>query len=212
MAARADRTAVSPCAPQARLRRRGETLEHAIFDAVLDQLRVVGYAGLTMEGVAACARTGKAALYRRWPRRDDLVVDALQHALPSPTDLPDHGDLRDDLLDLLRRLAAMLNSPAGCAMQSLLAEAERDESFARLLHERVKEPRKRMFLDLLARGADRGQVRPAAANQLVADVGPALVLQRFLTDGAPVPDDYVVSVVDDVVLPLLRAPVVNATR
>jgi AcrR family transcriptional regulator len=193
------------CAPpHGRTRRRGKTLERAIFDAVLDQLRVVGYAGLTMEGVAACARTGKAALYRRWPRRDDLVVDALQHALPSPTDLPDHGDLRDDLLDLLRRLAAMLNSPAGCAMQSLLAEAERDESFARLLHERVFASRKHTFRAVLERAADRGQVRPAAATQLVAEVGPALVVQRFLTEGAPVPDDYVVSVVDDVVMPLLR--------
>ena len=204
MAAPADPTTAPSCAPQAPTRRRGETLEHAIFDAVLDQLQAVGYVGLTMEGVAARARTGKAALYRRWPRKEDLVVDALEHALPSPTDLPDHGDVRDDLLDLLRRMTAMLNSPAGCALQCLMSETERDESFARLLHERVKEPRKRMFLDLLARGAARGQVRPAAATPLVAEVGPALVMQRFLADGAPVPDDYVVSVVNDVVMPLLR--------
>ena len=204
MAAPADPTAAPSCAPpHGRTRRRGETLERAIFDAVLDQLQTVGYVGLTMEGVATRAHTGKAALYRRWPRKEDLVVDALEHALPSPTDLPDHGNVRDDLLDLLRRMTAMLNSPAGCALQCLMSETERDESFARLLHERVKEPRKRMFLDLLARGAARGQVRPAA-TQLVAEVGPALVMQRFLADGAPVPDDYVVSVVDDVVMPLLR--------
>jgi AcrR family transcriptional regulator len=191
--------------PLGATRRRGETLERAIFDAVLDQLQAVGYVGLTMEGVATCAHTGKAALYRRWPRKEDLVVDAIEHALPSPTDLPDHGEVRDDLLDLLRRMTAMLNSPAGCALQCLMSETERDESFARLLHERVKEPRKRMFLDLLARGAERGQVRPAAACRLIADVGPALVMQRFLADGGPVPDDFVVSVVDDVVMPLLRA-------
>jgi AcrR family transcriptional regulator len=201
MAASADPTTAPSCAPpHGRTRRRGETLERAIFD----QLQRVGYVGLTMEGVATRAHTGKAALYRRWPRKEDLVVDALEHALPSPTDLPDHGNVRDDLLDLLCRMTAMLNSPAGCALQCLMSETERDESFARLLHERVKEPRKRMFLDLLARGAARGQVRPAAATQLVAEVGPALVMQRFLADGAPVPDDYVVSVVDDVVMPLLR--------
>jgi hypothetical protein len=124
--------------------------------------------------------------------------------LPSPSDLPDHGEVRDDLLDLLGRMTAMLNSPAGCALQCLMSETERDESFARLLHERVKEPRKRMFLDLLVRGAARGQVRPAAVSPLVAEVGPALVMQRFLAEGAPVPDDYVGSVVDDVVMPLLR--------
>jgi AcrR family transcriptional regulator len=205
MTAPADPTTAGSCAPpHGRSRRRGAALEQAIFDAVLDQLQTVGYVGLTMEGVAARAHTGKAALYRRWPRKEDLVVDALQHALPSPSDLPDHGKVRDDLLDLLRRMAAMLNSPTGCALQCLMSETERDESFARLLHERVKEPRKRMFLDLLARAADRGQVRPAAATQLIAEVGPALVMQRFLADGAPVPDDFVVSVVDEVVMPLLR--------
>jgi AcrR family transcriptional regulator len=205
MAGPADSTTALSCGPpHGRTRRRGQTLERAIFDAVLDQLQAVGYVGLTMEGVAARAHTGKAALYRRWPRKEDLVVDALEHALPSPTDLPDHGDVRDDLLDLLRRMTAMLNSPTGCALQCLMSETERDESFARLLHERVKEPRKRMFLDLLIRGADRGQVRSAAVTQLVAEAGPALVMQRFLAEGPPVPDDYVVSVLDEVVMPLLR--------
>jgi AcrR family transcriptional regulator len=206
MAAEAERTAVPPAYPCPPTRRRGETLERAIFDAVFDQLQAVGYVGLTMEGVAAGAHTGKAALYRRWPCKEDLVVDALNHALPSPTDLPDHGDVRDDLLDLLRRMTAMLNSPTGCALQCLMAEIDRDHPFARLLHQRVKEPRKQMFLTLLRRGADRGQVRPNAASPLVAEVGPALVMQRFLADGPPVPDAYIVSVVDDVVVPLLRVP------
>jgi AcrR family transcriptional regulator len=208
MAAKAERTGgppAYPCPPPP-MRRRGETLERAIYDAVFDQLQTVGYVGLTMEGVAAGAHTGKAALYRRWPRKEDLVVDALEHALPSPADLPDHGDVREDLLDLLRRLAAMLNSPTGCALQCLMAEIDRDHPFARLLHQRVKEPRKQMFLNLLRRAADRGQVRPEAASPLVAEVGPALVMQRFLAEGPPVSDDYVVSVVDDVVMPLLRVP------
>jgi AcrR family transcriptional regulator len=204
MAAQADRPAVAPGAPHGSTRRRGETLEHAIFDAVLYQLQTVGYLGLTMEGVAACARTGKAALYRRWPCKEDLVVDALDHALPSLADLPDHGDVRDDLLDLLRQMTAMVNSATGCALQGLLAEIDRDHPFARLLHERVFAPRKHTFLTVLQRAADRGQVRAGAASPLVAEVGPAMVAQRFLADGAPVPDDYVVSVVDDVVMPLLR--------
>jgi AcrR family transcriptional regulator len=205
MAAEADRAVSLATKSHGPTRRRGESLERAIFDAVLDQLHAVGYVGLTMERVAAAAHTGKAALYRRWPRKEDLVVEALERSLPWPCDLPDHGDVRDDLLDLLRGLAAMLNSPAGGAIQCLMPEVDRDEAFARLLHERVKEPRKRMFLNLLARGAARGQVRPEAVSQLVADVGPALVMQRFLADGAPVPDAYVLSVVDDVVMPLLRS-------
>jgi len=158
-----------------------------------------------MEGVAACARTGKAALYRRWSRKEDLVVDALDHAMPSLAELPDTGSLREDLLALLRRTAAMANSATGCALRCLLAEVDREHPFARLLQERVFAPRKQAFRAVLERAAERGQVRPGAAGQLVADVGPALVVQRFLADGPPVPDDYVVSVLDEVVLPLLRA-------
>ena len=204
MAASADPVPARPCPPQAATRRRGETLEQAIFQAVLDQLQSVGYARLTMEGVAACAHTGKAALYRRWPRKEDLVVDALDHAMPSLAELPDTGSLREDLLALLRRTAAMANSATGCALRCLLAEVDREHPFARLLQERVFAPRKQAFRAVLERAAERGQVRPGAAGQLVADVGPALVVQRFLADGPPVPDDYVVSVLDEVVLPLLR--------
>ncbi len=185
-------------------RRRGDALARAIFDAVFSQLRTVGYNRLTMEGVAACAHTGKAALYRRWTGKEDLVVDAIDHAMPSLADLPDHGDVREDLLDLLRRMAAMVNSPTGCALQCLLSEADRDHQFKALLNERVLAPRKRSFLAVLERAADRGQIRPEAASPLVAEVGLAMVVQRFLVEGPPVPDDYVVSVLDEVVLPLLR--------
>jgi AcrR family transcriptional regulator len=157
-----------------------------------------------ISAVAARAGVGISALYRRWPGKEDLVVDALDHALPSIADLPDHGSVRDDLLDLLRQMTAMVNSATGCALQCLLAEIDRDHPFTRLLHERVFAPRKHTFLTVLQRAADRGQVRADAASPLVAEVGPAMVAQRFLADGAPVPDHYVVSVVDDVVMPLLR--------
>src|SRR6266542_3734101 len=111
MVAETDRIAALSEAPDAQTRRRGEALERAIFTAVLDQLCTVGYPGVTMEGIAACAHTGKAALYRRWASKEDLIVDALEHVLPSMADLPDHGNLRDDMLDVLRRLTSIINSP-----------------------------------------------------------------------------------------------------
>ncbi len=204
MAAEPGPTAGSASQAGVHTRRRGETLERAIFAAAIDELQRVGLSGLTMEGVAACAHTGKAALYRRWPGKEDLVVDALDHALPSADELPDHGDVRDDLLDLLRHMAAMMNSPTGCAMQALSAEVDKGHPLAILVKKRVLEPRKELLVDVLRRGAARGQVRPEAVNQVCAEVGPAMVAQRFMADGGPVPDAYVVSVVDDVVMPMLR--------
>lgn len=73
------------------MRRRGKELEQAIFEAALDQLTSGGFARLTMEGVASAARTGKAALYRRWASKVDLVVDALDSTLPRPADTPTSG-------------------------------------------------------------------------------------------------------------------------
>jgi AcrR family transcriptional regulator len=202
--AEVERTTAPPCGPGVHTRRRGETLERAIFDAVLYQLQTVGYVGLTMEGIAACAKTGKAALYRRWPSKEDVVIDALEHALPPLADPPDHGNVRDDLLDALRRITALINSPTGRALQCLLAETDRDHPFVRLVHERILKPRKQMFLTVMRRAAERGELRRGALNPLVEQVGPAMVVQRFLAEGPPVPDEYVVSVIDDIVMPLLR--------
>lgn len=72
-------------------RRRGAALERAILDAALEQLSTVGWNGLTMEGVAAGAQTGKAAVYRRWPSKEDLVADALRAGLPNFASAPDLG-------------------------------------------------------------------------------------------------------------------------
>src|SRR5690606_38992812 len=81
-------------AQAASLRRRGAVLERAILDATLEQLSTVGWNGLTMEGVAAGAQTGKAAVYRRWPSKEDLVADALKVGLPRIDAVPDLGSVR----------------------------------------------------------------------------------------------------------------------
>lgn len=191
----------SVCNP---LRRRGEVLEQAIFDAVVDQLAAAGYEALTMEGVAACAGTGKAALYRRWPSKEELVLEALEHRLPVLDDPPDTGTVRGDILMLLGRMTRTVNSPTGCAIQSLMGQ-QRDREFMRAVHRRVIEPRKRMMLDALRRGVERGEVRPDAVSMLVAEVGPAMVIHHFLVDGPPVSRRTIEAIVDQVVLPMVRA-------
>ncbi|WP_059006292.1 TetR/AcrR family transcriptional regulator [Streptomyces specialis] len=187
-------------------RRRGAALEHAIFAAVVDQLETVGYAGLTMEGVAVAARTGKAALYRRWPSKADLVVDALDHALPAPEETPDLGNVRDDLLEHLRQKTAVLNSSVGRAVQSLLAEIHRDRPLVRLVQERVFAARENIFREILDRGTARGEIRPGAISPLVAEIGPAMLVRRFLGGPGPVEDAYLVEVVDALIMPLVRRP------
>ncbi|WP_155372914.1 TetR-like C-terminal domain-containing protein [Catellatospora vulcania] len=171
---------------------------------MIDQLRAVGYAGLTMERVAAAAQTGKAALYRRWSDKADLVVETIDHMLPAAEDLPDLGNVRDDMVELMRAKAAVLNSPVGRAVQSLLAEIDRDQPLVKLVDERVFKPRRNMFQLVFDRAVGRGEVHPAHLSPLVAEVGPAMLMYRFLGDSSPVPDQFLVSVVDGVLIPLIR--------
>src|SRR6266516_735010 len=109
------------------------------------------------------------------------------------------------------RIAALSEAPdaqtrrRGEALERLLGESDREHPFVKLVHERVLMPRKRMFQEVLQRAIERGEARPDAIETLAAEVGPAMVAQRFLAEGPPVPDSYLVSVVDDVVIPLVRA-------
>jgi AcrR family transcriptional regulator len=186
-------------------RRRGQVLEQAIFDVVFEQLGKVGYAKLTMDGIAVAAHTGKAALYRRWPDKNALIVDALRASLPSPTDLPSEEDLRTAMLALLLRIRDALAFSYGATFQALKAEPGPG---AGLVHEAVRErvflPYRQMALDALTRAAERGEVRQEAVTVVVANVGPAMLIHRHFLEGPEISDDYVVTVVDEVIMPMVR--------
>ncbi len=141
-----------------------------------------------MEGVATAAHTGKASVYRRWPSKEDLLVDAMSHALPPMTEEPDTGSLREDLLALMRIMLEAVNSRSGCALQAFMFDQSVDKELIAQVKSRVMEPRQRAFVDALARGRDRGEVRPDAVNTRTAEVGPALLAHQYLMQGPPVPD------------------------
>ncbi|MFI9324299.1 TetR-like C-terminal domain-containing protein [Kitasatospora aureofaciens] len=188
------------------VRRRGKELENAIFEAALDQLTSGGYARLTMEGVAAAARTGKAALYRRWASKVELVIDALDSTLPRPHGVPDLGSARAELLQLIELFTDAICSRSGAALHALMAELSQQQAevFKDFIVRRVIGPTKDTILDILRRGVARGEVRPDAVSPLVADVVPAMLMfQVKLFDGGLAPD-FAVRLVDDVLIPMVR--------
>ncbi|MBO1414343.1 TetR-like C-terminal domain-containing protein [Streptomyces sp. FH025] len=202
----AETETVRAAAAAAPLRRRGEALENAIYEAVLHQLTGDGYARLTMEGVAAAAQTGKAALYRRWSSKEELVMDALRASLPPAGPAPDTGSLREDLLEVVARLRAAMVSELGAAVRAIMSELDhqRAHAFLELVLERVVEPTTRLIAEALDRGAARGEVRPGAVSPLVTDVVPALMLYRIkMCGGGPVELDPA-AIVDEVLLPIVR--------
>ncbi|MEV6395836.1 TetR/AcrR family transcriptional regulator [Streptomyces sp. NPDC051907] len=189
------------------LRRRGPVLERAILDAALEQLSTVGWSGLTMEGVAAGAQTGKAAVYRRWPSKEDLVADALQAGLPALDEAPDHGSIREDLFQLCRRLRDALYSRSGFALRSVIHECDSitAERFHGVIVRRLIEPSNQLFREVVSRGVERGDVRPGVAGDLVFDVIPGLMMYRSKVCGSEWPDRDIAEMIDQVMVPLLSS-------
>lgn len=207
-------------APAPRTRRRGRDLLDAIFRAARAELAEHGYARLTMEGVAARAGTGKAALYRRWTSKRDLVLDALDDALPAPT-APAGAALRDALVGLLGAfgdvLAGRTAFPGGAVLAEVLLEPELAARFRQRLVESTLDPIRVAIERAVGRSA-AGQVGEQAAGGRVGErgesspvvehaarTGPALVLQTFLLTGAAPARRELEEIVDLVVLPLLQA-------
>ena len=187
-------------------RRRGAVLERAILDAALEQLGTVGWNGLTMEGVAAGAQTGKAAVYRRWPSKEDLVADALRSGLPSYDNVPDLGSVRDDLLALCRRARDAMFSRPGFALRAVLHECDtmQAERFHAVIFEGVIEPTIKMLREVITRGIERGEVREEAANSYVFDAVPAMMMYRAKVCGSEWTDQEVEEMIDQLMVPLLR--------
>ncbi|MGW0577776.1 TetR/AcrR family transcriptional regulator [Streptomyces sp. NPDC002920] len=187
-------------------RRRGAVLERAILDAALEQLGTVGWNGLTMEGVAAGAQTGKAAVYRRWPSKEDLVADALRAGLPSLDAVPDLGGVREDLVALCRAARDAMFSRPGFALRSIIHECDalQAERFQGLILDGVVKPAVELLHEVISRGIARGEVRPEAANGYVFDAMPAMMMYRSKVCGSEWHDRDLEEMIDQFMLPLLR--------
>ncbi len=178
-------------------RPRSAAADRAILRAAVDLLADEGYGGVTMEGVAARAGVGKATVYRRWPCKSALVVDAIDTCREHASQPPDTGSVRADLLAFVRGFMHHLRtSDAGRVMPALVAELARSPELASAFREGFVAPRRAKVLEAVRRGVERGEVRPGVDAELVADGVVALLMHRFLITGMPIDDDLPERVVD----------------
>jgi AcrR family transcriptional regulator len=185
-------------------RRRGEALERAIYDAVLDELAATGYDNLTMEGVAARAQTGKAALYRRWPGKRDLVLEALRTTLPDVPELRLYPTLRGGLFAALTAMTDVLSGrthwPGVPVLLSLFKVPELREAF----RDQVVQPRQAVISEVFAAAVERGEIDASSVTPELIMTGPALVLATFLLEGQPPSKRELGRIADHIVAPLVK--------
>lgn len=178
-------------------------LERALYEATLAELAEVGYGGLTMEGIAARAHTGKAALYRRWCSKHDLVHAALVFALPPVPEVRPGRSARENLLSMFTMhrdmLAGKTTFPGMDIIHQLLHEPEMRAIFA----DAVVAPRVKIIQSILQAAVDDGDLDAAAVTPLTARVGPALINQHFLLTGEP-PNKRELAMIVDTVIPPRR--------
>ncbi|MEV7617900.1 TetR/AcrR family transcriptional regulator [Streptomyces sp. NPDC089799] len=144
-------------------RPRDSRVDDAIHEAVRRLVAEAGYAGLTMDAVAARARVGKAAIYRRYGSRGELVFASLVHGR-APQPLPDTGSLRGDLTALAEVILRAFSDPVfAAAGPSLVAEIRQHPDIAARFQATFVAGERAVVTALLERAAARGEL-PAPAD------------------------------------------------
>lgn len=168
-------------------RPRSQAARRAVLDAALRLCLRDGYRGLTVKGIADAAGVGRQTIYRWWPAKSDVLLEALRDlAERDAAELsPDTGDTRRDLRTLLSATFALAGGPIGPALAGLLGDAQSDPDLAERLQRSLLAPRRANLRTLLARGTARGDFRPDADLDLAVDVVFGVMWYRLLSGHAP---------------------------
>lgn len=190
-----------------RQRKRGAELEDAILHAAISEVAEHGCGGFSIEAVAARAQTGKASIYRRWSSRNALLLDAFCAVgvgqCSADFEIADDVTTEQAFRVVAQRIAQVLSQGGAAILRELVTEAARDPQLARAMDESFYRPRRERVLALLRRGVERGEVRPAAATDTIAEVMPALLAYRLVWLQRDVAEQDITEIVDQVVLPLI---------
>jgi AcrR family transcriptional regulator len=184
--------------PTPRGRPRSAEAEEAILRTALEILDDVGYGSFSIEAVATRAGVGRPTIYRRWPSKLELAIEAVGRLAP-PLKVTDTGDPLADLRHLVAALLPdMTSSAAGRAIIAAASDPGVHAELARRLDERYLRPRRAVIAGLLRRAADAGQMRPDLDPELLIDLVLGAALYRWLVTGQPVNRQTARQIVDTV--------------
>ena len=173
-------------------------------EAALVLLAEVGYDRLTMDAVAARARAGKTTIYRRWPGKAELVVDAL-NSLKGIPDIPDTGSLRQDLRALAESITSAESRFGAQVTIGMVNALARDAELRRVFREKFITPRMAGFRTVFERAVTRGEMPDGHDLDLLARVFPALALHQLAMSGELPDTRFAGQIMDEVVYPLATA-------
>jgi AcrR family transcriptional regulator len=183
---------------------RGALRREAICDAVFELLAEVGYDRMSMDLVAERAHASKATIYRTWPDKPQMVVEAIVHRFDGVPEAPDTGSLRGDLLAIFDQTCTAVNGADGDVISGLMTAAARNPQLASALHRCLVETKKSLHQAVIGHAARRGEVPADTDPALLHEVLHAMVLSRKIIENEPLTAQWAQHIVDDVILPVLR--------
>jgi AcrR family transcriptional regulator len=192
-------------------RPRDDSRDAVILEATLAVLAEVGYDRLTIDAVAGKAKASKATVYRRWPGKAALVVEAMQALKPKPAAgageahcyWPDTGSLRGDLIAGVRNFVERLNSEEGKLTAAVMTAQMRDPELAAAMRAATYEDKRRSCRVLADRAIARGELTSPTGADTFVEVLPAIMFNRLLITGEAFDEAFINHVVDDIAIPLL---------
>jgi AcrR family transcriptional regulator len=187
-------------------RKRDHSRDGVILDATLAVLADQGYDGTTIDLVAGRAGMARATVYRRWPTKADLVVDAVSRMSQGDVaaeQLPDTGTLRGDMVAMIRPFDEEEQQVRIQAMVSLLAVARANDRLTEVTKNAGIGPWINASRLLIQRAVDRGEYPPPADLDTLAEVIPMLCVSRAV-QRLPITREFSTALIDRVILPALR--------
>ena len=179
-------------------RPRSEKARVAILQAAAELLLERGLSASSMDAVADRAGVSKATIYRWWPTKESLALDALyrEWAVATPSER-DTGSLRGDLLAQLRPWARLAGGrPYGRVLGALLTQARTDPLFAAEYQARFIQPRRDRTRAIIRRAIERGEIPAETKVEVAIDLLYGPLYHRLLHGHAPLSDRFVRDVVD----------------
>jgi AcrR family transcriptional regulator len=183
-------------------RPRSDKAQKAILAAAIELLLEHGLHGMSMDSVAERAGVSKATIYRWWPSKELLALDALatEWEVTAPAASRDTGSLRGDLLARLRPwLRQLRGKPYGRVVAGLVATAQADAEFAELYLERFVRPRRDAMRPVLQRAVDRGEIPANTDLEVALDLIYGPIYHRMLHSHAPLDERFARNVIDTII-------------
>ncbi|MFE4777805.1 TetR/AcrR family transcriptional regulator [Streptomyces sp. NPDC056713] len=180
-------------------RRRNEAARRAILDAAVRLLAGADGAPVTVETIAREAGVGKQTLYRWWPSKGAVLLDALTDRAEQDVPAPDTGSLRDDLRAVVAATFEGASAPPTApALRTLAREAARDPHLADLMRE-FTGARRAALREVLERGRERGELPKGRDLDLMVDQVYGVFWYRFLLGHAPLDERTATDLADSLV-------------